>query len=221
MDYTAARKLSLKLFVGFLGLTALVAIVSVLSGDFGELEIKILLTSLTISTASICSMGCAAFIDKKKHVRIGLAGIGLSILAAILVIVGVWEVFDSDTFWKTTGTVIVLAIAFPHAFLLLLPELERGLRWIQSVAVISIGVLALQIIVAILGEIDSEPYYQILAAVAIVVGLETLVIPILTRLRKGISATGDRLVLAREEGDVYRDVNGRTFRVTPIEREPQ
>ena len=35
MNYTEIRKLSLKVLLGFLGLTALIAIIFVLSGDFG------------------------------------------------------------------------------------------------------------------------------------------------------------------------------------------
>ena len=88
MDYTKLKILSLKVFIGFLGLTAIIAVIAVLRGEFGKLEEKILATSLTISGASICSMSCAAFIDKKKHTLLGLFGIGLSVAAAVLLIAG-------------------------------------------------------------------------------------------------------------------------------------
>ena len=58
MNFTEIKKVLLKLFVGFLILTAIIAIISVLSGEFGELQGKILATTLTISMASICSMSC-------------------------------------------------------------------------------------------------------------------------------------------------------------------
>ena len=69
MDYSEIRKLALKIFIGFLGLTAVIAIISVLAGQFGELQWKILGTTFTISAASICSMSCAAFIEKKKILK--------------------------------------------------------------------------------------------------------------------------------------------------------
>ena len=75
MDFTAIKRICLKIFLGFLGLTAVVAIISVLSGDFGELQGKILITCSAVSAASICSMSCAAFIEKKRLVKTGLTGI--------------------------------------------------------------------------------------------------------------------------------------------------
>ena len=90
MDYSALRKLALKFFLVFLGLTALVAIVSVLTGSFGELQLKILATSFAISSASILAMSCAAFIERKKRVVLGISGVLLSAMAACLVIAGLW-----------------------------------------------------------------------------------------------------------------------------------
>jgi hypothetical protein len=221
MDYTETRKLSLKLFIGFLGLTALVAIVCVLGGEFGELQVKILLTSTTISAASICAMSCAAFIEKRKLATLGLGGIGFAVVAAALVILGVWAEIEAEGFWKLTGSVSVVAVGLAHAFLLVLPELDPGHRWVQWATVITIGVLALQIIVAIFGEIESEGYYQILAAVAILVALGTLVVPILMKLRKGDGAAAavETLVLTRIGERIYRDHDGREYRVTEIESE--
>lgn len=217
MDYRAAKKLSLKLFIAFLGFTALVAIVAVLRGDFGELERKILTTTATISAASICSMGCAAFVDRRGYVALGLVGIGLSIVTAFLVSAGAWEAFDGDGYWRATGVVATLAVAFPHAFLLTLPDLSRSHRWIQLTAVILIGVLALQIVVAIVGEIDSSLYFRTLTAVAILVGLTTLIVPILVKLRRVAEATRAKLVLVKERGDIYRDDRGRFYRVAPVD----
>lgn len=61
MNYTEIRRLLLKIFIGFLSLTALVAILSVLSHKFGETQLKVLLTTLSITAGSICAMSCAAY----------------------------------------------------------------------------------------------------------------------------------------------------------------
>ncbi len=221
MDYSKLRRLSLKVFIGFLGLTAIIAVISVLKGEFGELEEKILATTLTISAASICSMSCAAFIDRKKVAWLGLLGIVLSVLASVLLIAGMWTEIENEVCWKITITLGVLAAAFAHAFLLALPELDEGHKWVQTASSVFIGILALQIIVAVWGEIeDVDWYYRILAAVAIIVGLETLVIPILMKLRKGDGRRKDRMVLERVDVDVYRDAAGKRYRLTEIETGP-
>ena len=213
MDYAKLRDISLKIFIGFLGITALIGIISVLYGAFGEIQLKILATSSTISGASILSMACAAFIERKKLAKIGLLGILFAISAATLSIVGIWSEFDDEVYWKTTVTFVVIAIAFAHAFLLVLPKLDDKQKWIQGVASISIGMLALMAVVALWGEIEDEDYYRILAAVGIIVGLVTLVVPIFMRLRKGINKGKKQLVLERIKAETYRDSAGHVYRV--------
>lgn len=216
MDFKKIRAFLLRAFIGFLGLTALVAIVCLLSGEFGDVQMKILATTFTISAASICSMSCAAFIEKRKSIKLGLSGIALSVAAAALAIIGMWPEIQSDAFWKTAATLGVLAIAFAHAFLLVLPDLDRSHKWLQPVSSASIGVLALQIIIAVWCEIDEEGYYRLLGVVAIIVTLETLVVPILMRLKKKAAQIAERLVLERLDGDLYRDAAGNRYRVKAL-----
>ena len=217
MDYTAIRKQFLRIFIGFLGLTALIAIISVLQGEFGELQGKILATCFTISAASICSMSCAAFIEKKKQTGLGLSGIFLSLASATLVIAGLWPELDYDVYWKTTITVVIFAVAFAHAFLLALPELDTRQKWVQVASSVSIGVLAVLITVAVWAEIDEEGYYRLLSVVSIIVGLETLVVPILMKLRKGNGQAHLTLVLEQIDGDRYRDSAGKVYEVKEVD----
>lgn len=210
MNYMEIRKLSLKVFLGFLGLTALVAIVSVLIGEFGELQGKILITCFTISIASIFVMSCAVFIEKKKLVLLGMSGIALSVSAAVLTIVCTWLEFNSDEYWKVTFTCWILAVSLTLAFLLSLPAFDRY-KWVQPISAVTIGILALQGIVAIWGEIDDELYYRIFAVVAIIVALEVLVIPILTRIQKTASLRKEKLVLEKIDEGLYRDSAGNEY----------
>jgi len=217
LNYKEIRTFFLKAFIAFLGLTALVAIICVLSGDFGDLQVKILATSFTISAASICSMSCAAFIEKRKATVIGLIGILLSAAAAVMVFILIWAELNNNTqYRKFLVTLVVLAIAHAHAFLLLLPELGDSRKWIQNASSVSIGTLALLIVVAVWGEIEAEAYYRILSAVAIIVGLETLVVPILMKLARQDGQKGERLVLEKVEGNVYRGPSGKNYRVDEI-----
>jgi len=216
MDYTAIRKLSLRAFIGFLVATAVIAVISVLSGEFGEFQLKVLATSLTISAASVCSMSCAAFIEKKKMAALGLSGIVLAIAAAVLLIGGMWPEIKSDEYWKTAITCVVFALAFAHAFLLILPDLDERQAWVQLTSSVSIGALALLIVFAVWGEIDDKAYYRLLAVVAILVALQTLIVPILMKLRKGASRERKLLVLERIEGELYKDSAGKAYRVKEV-----
>ena len=213
----------MKLFIGFLVLTALIAMITVLTGKFGEIQMKILATTLTISAVSICSMSCAAFIDRKRIVWLGLLGILLSVSAAIMLIIGMWWEIHSDAGEKVTISLSVFAVAFAFAFLLVFPKLDDRQKWVQLVSSVSIGIFALQAAIAIWCEHYiklGDWYFRLVAAVAIVVGLETIVIPILMKLRKGDERKIDRIILEKIEGDVYRDTAGRKYRLMEMDTEP-
>lgn len=221
-DFTTPRRY-LRLFIAFLALTALVAVVCVLSGDFGDFQLRTLITTATISLVSIDCMACAAFIGRRGRPQLGKAGMGLAVAAGALLVLGVWASVTGEAYWRLTGVAITVAVATAHAFLVLLPDLAPRHRWVQPLTLGSIGVLALQVVAAIVGEIESGGYYQLLAAVAIVVTLETLVLPILARLSRGEDGSaldaadaGRRLELVEVEGEVFRDASGRRYRVVAL-----
>jgi hypothetical protein len=138
------------------------------------------------------------------------------VVAAGLLIAGVWLEPHNDEYWKTAVTFVIAAVAFAHAFLLVLPTLDATQKWVQRVSTVTIGLLALQIAVAVWGEISNEGYYRCLAVVAIIVGLETLAIPMLMKLRKGNEQEKPTLVLEKLEGDIYRDTTGKQYHLKEI-----
>ena len=219
LNLTALRKSLLWAFIVFLSLTALIAIFCVVSHDFGEIQIKVVLTTLTISGASICAMCCAAFIEKRGMNPFCYVGILSSLAAAILVIVGIWNENNSDVYWKATVTLIIIAGASAHTFLLLIPTLSAKQQWLQILFILFIGILAAQFIYAAWDELDNPDYYRWVAVVAILVGLLTLVIPICSKLRGKEEALTGRLILRKIGDNIYVDQSGRQLRVTEVEGE--
>lgn len=217
MNIKEIRQSLLKSFIGFLILTALVAIISVFSGEIGDTQGRILLTSLTISFASICSMSCAAFLEKRDYKPAGVTGMALAFLSAVLIIPEIWFSIGGEFYFRMTVAVVISGISFAHVLLLYLPRLVEKYEWIQRAAAVTIAILAIQIILGIWFEIESSVYYRIMTVTAIVVGLETLVIPILMKIQdteNDDNDTRERLVLHRVKGDIYRDSSGSEFKVT-------
>ena len=170
MDYTGIRKLSLRVFLGFLVLTALIAIIAVLRGEFGEFQVKILVTSATISVASICSMSCISFIERKQQASLGLTGVFFCVVAASLSIIAMWGGFDGRITVRIVMSLWVISVAFAHGFLLLLPVLDEKGRWTQPASSISIAVLALMLVSLIWGDFRSEIFFRVLAVASIEIG---------------------------------------------------
>ena len=240
MDYAEIRRLLLKVFIGCLSLTALLAIVSVLSGKSGETQIKVLATTFSICAGSICAMPCAGFLERKGAKGIGFTGLIATAVAVLLAIGGVWGQIPGlarwiiTAYWKTTATVGVVAVALAYGCLLRLPTLAARYRWTQTVSSILIGLLAVQILVGLWGEIKEDGYYRVMAANSILVVLLSLVIPICTKLgtkaykpaedlgqgAKPFDQLPENLVLRKVSTGVFSDEAGRRYRVTEIGAEP-
>lgn len=217
MNYSRIKSLFLRGFIGFLVLTALIAIVAVFSESFGETQQRILASTFIISIASICAMSCAAFIERHSLVRLGATGIASSALGGTMLLLGIWNILEGDISFKITATLITISLAFAHAFLLALPELNKRYNWVQPVTVFTIGLLAIQIIVAVWTEIESLIYYQSLAVVAILVGLETLIIPILLKLGDKEKEQAQELHLTHVDGNHYTTTDRDMYEVKALD----
>ncbi len=212
----------LRFAIVFLALTAAVALVSVLTGTMGELQGRVLATSTTISLGCVTAMACAAYRERGRHPRLADFGIGCAGVAAVMMIFGIWANI-SPTTWRFVFCTMIWAFACAHGQLLCLPQLQREHRWTQNVVVAAITVLSSIGSVAILFEYESEWLGRVLIAIAIVVALFTLVVPILAKLRKGESTTTgstaalpEQLVLARGIDGVFRDAQGLSYHVARI-----
>lgn len=201
--------------------------ITVLTGDFGEFELKVLGTTLIISSASISAMACAAFMQRSGKYELGGIGIALTLISSLVLLLGMWAEMNSDVYWKATLILIVTAIAWSHALLLALPKLGEGGVIVQWGAFISIGLLALMINNAIVNELSNDGYYRVMALVAIAVTAASVMVPIMARIQKSESpsvaslANTHSLRLTQKNGDLYQDADGREYRVTPVEPDTQ
>ncbi|UTW44821.1 hypothetical protein KFE80_10520 [bacterium SCSIO 12696] len=217
MNSTELRKLSLKCFIGFLALTGVLAVAMVLVGRFGELELKILLSTLVVSAANVCALSCAAAMERHGYRVTGLSGVGCAVVAGLMSLLGIWVEVDSKVFWQTTVTAIICAATMAHLFLLLLPTLQPRHRWFQSLSGITLIGLAGMLNLLVWAELDSEGYFRALAAVAITALVQTLVMPLLARLAKATPALQTiTLVSDPERSDIYRDSQGRLYRLQEV-----
>ena len=218
MNILDIRKSFLWSFIAFLSITALIAIVSVLSNNWGDTQLKVLATTFAISASSICAMSCAAFLEKHGKNIFGFIGITCAVVSCGLTIAGIWGDIGIEGYWKITVVLIVAAIAMAYALLLLRPRLAPNHKWSQAFSVVCISALALEIIVAVCGEITDEGYFRLIAVTYIITVLMTLIVPIFMILTGKEPADHlDHLVLRKVADDIYTDQSGRRLRVTQVE----
>ena len=80
------KKLALWFLIISVAISAVLGIIVILTGNFGDFEIRIILTTLTISAASICALASGALWEGRNQRNLPAAGIVLALLAAILLI---------------------------------------------------------------------------------------------------------------------------------------
>jgi hypothetical protein len=209
-------------FIVFLCISALIGIVGVLSGDFGEFQAKVLATTSITALASICGLSCSAYCDRSKVPVVGQVGVGLALLFGVMVVVGIWGEIDEWEYWRLALTAMVYGVAFAHVLALLLLRLPAGHGWLHVVTGVLIAALATLIVGIMWAEDASEGIFKLLSVLAILVGLGTLVIPVVSRLKRDqLPASAEaqrevRLVLTRQTDGLYEDAQGQRYIVTPM-----
>jgi uncharacterized membrane protein HdeD (DUF308 family) len=171
-------KTALYVMISSVVLSALLGIIAILSGDWGWYEFRILLTTMTISGASICILACVALWERKNTKPLPFLGISLSLLGAILMILGIWTEPGNDVFWKLTVSLVVYAIATSHLCLLSLARLSKNYVWALWLAYLAIYGLASIIVWMIIDENPGTEAFQFLGVVSILVGSVSILIPI-------------------------------------------
>jgi hypothetical protein len=207
MTLRLARRIAVIAIVVSLSATALIGIVTLLSGDFGETQGKVLLSTLLIAGFSITVLCHLAVVGRALQV-VGFIGVGVSTVALAVGLVLIWRDWyaadDTDFLLKTLGVSSVLAISFAHANLLLLLGQRRNqvvrLLLYATVALIAIVALMLCLPIASGGEIPEDPdiYWRVFGVVAILDVLGTIVLPVTGRLLRDDRAARLELTLSAD-----------------------
>lgn len=194
----AARKGAIYgIIVSFSG-AALVGIIALLSGDFGETQGKIILTTLLMGATSITALCHLAIADRAMR-TVGFVGLAASTVTLVTGLVLIWRDWNDSAFedWLKVFIVAgVLAVSFAHTNLLLLlvGRRRRVIRIGLMVTLVMIAVVAIMIILPVVseGEIpsvaDEEWYWRLFGVVGILDVLGTVVVPVLAIFVKDASA---------------------------------
>ena len=227
------KKSALKVTIGFLILTAIFSIWIVLLGEFGDFEIRVLLTTLSISLASMCAMACGAHIEKTKIKLAGGVGIMSALVSLSLTLFLIWSEVRGNNIWRLCFSSLIVTFAFAHVLLLNLPPLIEKRFWLRYLVAISVSIMSLLMMVLIWDDrMMSEVYFRLLITLAIIVALVSLLIPIFSKLDKksehkledklqsqsNVKAESQllELKLTQIEGAIYADESGKEYRLVEL-----
>jgi hypothetical protein len=198
-------KLFLRVFVVSIAATAVIGIIAIAKpGDIGWFEVKVLLTTGTIAAASICGLSCAGCLTRGRTI-LPIAGLALTVIAACLLMLGIWTELESEIYWKLTASLSFFAVACAHLSMLFLANLAGVYRWAYLLAYQLILGLAALLAAGVFSEVlfDKESYVRFTGVVSVLVAAITLLIPVFHYMSRdqfaAAQAEADPLFVVEEE----------------------
>src|SRR5262245_28174880 len=170
--------------IGSVLFAALLGIVLVLQAKWGWFEVRVILTTIVIATASVCGLACDLSRTPRGINALPIAGLIFTAIGAGLILFGMWLDVHSEEYWKTAASAAILAVATAHVALLSIARLEGNYWWVFFIACQIIYGLAVLLIAVIVFEIDIDRMFRFIAALAILDAAVTVIVPILHRISK-------------------------------------
>ena len=179
------RRLFLYLLIASIGTSAIMGIGVLLLGSFGDIEIRVLFTTLTVTVTSIFGLACGAFLEAGRGRFLPLAGIILSIVSALMCFLIIWDVLDdSEVFLKFFLSATMLAAGCSYLSLLSLARLDRRFAWTRAFAAVCVILLTALLLYILWMEPsgDSDFVYRALGVLSIILASVTVITPVLHKL---------------------------------------
>ncbi len=193
MENFNSRKFFLYLLVCSIALSALLGIWAIVSGEFGDIQARILLTTLTVVGTSILGLACGAFLENPRSQTsplkaVPLAGIFLAVLAALLSFWLIWAGTNLESEWmfKTFSVSLIFAFSLAQLSLLSLAKLANRFSWALTAAYVVILILDTIISVIIIFELSGNDSFvlRIIGVLSVIAAALTVMIPIFHRLSR-------------------------------------
>jgi len=157
-----------------------------LTASFGWWQLRVLMTTATVSAASILAMAAAIAWEARRWRWIGLAGMlvpGPALVGCLLMIWDLMPMGYMETIADTVAILCTLSVALPHLGLLSLARLHRGFEWVRIGTALAIGALTLVICGMIL-DWGSDLSLRIMASLAILSACGTIAVFVLHRVSR-------------------------------------
>ena len=170
-----------RITIGSFSVAALMGVAALVTGgEFGETEVRVLLTTLLVGAASVLVL-CALTTAGTRARPVGAAGAAAALVMVAAALVLIWGRSDADApmaVIRTFGVAAVLAVTLAQGSLLLTigPHRSRLVVRLLIGTLALAAVLAVLVCVLVLGyEPDGSGYPRLLGVVAILDVLGTVV----------------------------------------------
>ena len=166
--------------VASLLISGLLGIGALLTGNFNEIQIRTLFTTLAFTVYSIIGLCCNSLVDNRYSV-FGKLGLGVTLVGLLYAVVTTWATPESVEFLQFRFSLLVIAICFAHCSLMLSVKTYGPAISFVKVISISASVTVAVIVLAMISNLDtSSGTFKLLGMVSIVGVITTIMAPILS-----------------------------------------
>lgn len=182
---TDLRRIFLISLIASVATSAFIGIGVLLLGNFGSVEVRLLMTTMVITIVSVLGLACGAYIELRGGKLLPYSGIALSGAAGLMSTLIIWDILDDDElFIKSFLTATLLALACSHLSLLSLARLDQRFSWTRVSAVICVTLLCAILLFILWFEPtgESDLIYRVLGVLGIMLASITVITPVLHKL---------------------------------------
>ena len=176
------RRLLLASLIGALSVSALVGIYVVVAGDFGDTQVRILFTTLSLAYFSMTALACAVILERRRALWLAWPGLAVSPAGFVISQLVIWLQWDSQPMAKTLFVLVLFAFSFAHSCLLALASLGPRVRWVFPAAVVCIFSLAGLLSTMVVFGLEDELLFRMTGVAGILDAAATLAVPVLYKL---------------------------------------
>ena len=204
------RRTAVRALVAGLSVAAFTAVVALLAGDFGDLEARVILTSLGFAVASaVAAAGAGQRVRASGLLRnLGTATAVFAGSAFVLLVAGLWtDDWGTEGIWRSFGCTALLAVAGAHACVVLGARRRSDSEAVRSVVLLSLllaGIDTVGGVLPIAGLVDEvgDAGAKFFGVTLVLLLLTSLLPPLMRRLqtprRERLDGLADEVVKSAE-----------------------
>lgn len=195
-----ARRNAIWFVLASIVVNAVIGIVAIVSGEFSDVDGKILVTSLSVTGGAVLALANLATRTEKFFRYVPEVGALCAVVGFGLLAYAAWDEFDSGNVARVSGTSILFASGTAHAGLMSLSRLLPRYLPVLRAAWLLAAVLVVMITILIWASdsVEEDLYARVMGVVIVLLAAVTLAVPVLHRASKDELATAERAVSSSE-----------------------
>jgi hypothetical protein len=186
------RKVFLISLVTSLTIGSLIGIFIFLFGELGDIEVKILLTTVSVGGFSLAGLVSSVSYEKHLYKTFSLISIITAVSGFSVMILTIWEILSFGDVWKIALVLTIFSVALAHISISLFMKTDKPIvNAAATSTIVAISIVAGMLVYLVLSEVSGfgEFYFRLLGVFVILDVLGTIVTPILSKLNSGNEIT--------------------------------